>query len=195
MKPTHIAAIAALALGLAAPAARAHHSFSAEFDVNKPIKLQGTVKRVQWINPHTWIWIDVKKPDGTIEEWGVEAGTPNTLFRLGFTREALPVGTEIVVSGYEARDGAKRANGRPPGRADTAARERTTAAYAIVGEPIAWNVPTAHVRMVGSGAATLGACSARCPPHPASRSRSVKVVKVLCRTADNKLERPNVLLP
>jgi hypothetical protein len=120
MKPTHIAMIAAFAGLLTAPAARAHHSFSAEFDVNKPIKLQGTVKRVQWINPHTWIWIDVKKSDGTTEEWGVEAGTPNTLFRLGFTRDALPVGTEIIVSGYEARDGAKRANGRdmtlPDGR-------------------------------------------------------------------------------
>jgi hypothetical protein len=120
MKLTRIPTIAALALTVSASAALAHHSFSAEFDVNKPIKLQGTVKRVQWINPHTWIYIDVKKPDGTTEEWGIEAGTPNTLFRLGFTRDALPVGTEIIVEGYEARDGAKRANGRdmtlPDGR-------------------------------------------------------------------------------
>ncbi len=112
MRHIHIAILAAFALCVIATTALAHHSFSAEFDVNKPIKLQGTVKRVQWINPHTWIYIDVKKPDGTIEEWGIEAGTPNTLFRLGFTREALPVGAEIVVDGYEARDGAKRANGR-----------------------------------------------------------------------------------
>jgi hypothetical protein len=110
MRLTHIATTAAFALALTATTAGAHHSFSAEFDVTK----------VSWINPHTWIYIDVKKPDGTVENWGIEAGTPNTLFRLGFTRDALPVGTEIVVSGYEARDGAKRANGRdmtlPDGR-------------------------------------------------------------------------------
>jgi hypothetical protein len=112
MRHTPIAILAAFALCVTATAALAHHSFSAEFDVNKPIKLEGTVKRVQWINPHTWIYIDVRKPDGTTEEWGIEAGTPNTLFRMGVTREALPVGAMIVVDGYEARDGAKRANGR-----------------------------------------------------------------------------------
>ena len=102
------------------PAALAHHSFSAEFDVSKPIKLQGTVTSVKWINPHTWIFMDVKKADGSVENWGVEAGTPNTLFRLGFTRDAVKVGTEILVDGYESRDGSKRANGRdmtlPDGR-------------------------------------------------------------------------------
>jgi hypothetical protein len=118
MKLTSIATIATLTLGLTASAALGHHSFSAEFDVNKPIKLQGTVTRVQWINPHTWIYIDVKKPDGTTENWGVEAGTPNTLFRLGFTREALPVGAQILVDGYESRDGLKRANGRDMTLAD-----------------------------------------------------------------------------
>ena len=120
MKTKLFLGIAGLGLLLASVPAMAHHSFAAEFDVNKPITLQGTVTKVSWINPHTWIYIDVKKPDGTTENWGIEAGTPNTLFRLGFTREALPVGTEIVVSGYEARDGAKRANGRdmtlPDGR-------------------------------------------------------------------------------
>ena len=99
--------------------ALAHHSYSA-FEMAGTRVITGTIKKMDWTNPHTWIWIDVKKPDGTTEEWGVEAGTPNTLFRLGLTREALPVGTEIVVSGYEARDGAKRANGRdmtfPDGR-------------------------------------------------------------------------------
>jgi hypothetical protein len=115
-----IAIIAAVALGVTSPPAFAHHSFAAEFDVNKPIKLQGTVTKVEWINPHTWIHIDVTKADGSVEPWSIEAGTPNTLFRLGFTRDALKSGTVINVDGYEARDGSKRANGRdmtlPDGR-------------------------------------------------------------------------------
>jgi hypothetical protein len=98
----------------------AHHSFSGEFDINKPIKLQGTVTRVEWINPHAWIHIAVKKPDGAAESWAIEAGTPNTLFRRGFTREALKAGTEIVVDGYRSKDGTNKANGRdmtfPDGR-------------------------------------------------------------------------------
>ena len=106
-------------LSMAVPAL-AHHSFAAEFDMRQPIQLQGTVTKVRWINPHTWIHIDVKKPDGTVEPWEIEAGTPNTLFRLGFTRDSLKPGTVINVDGYLARDGSHRANGRdmtlPDGR-------------------------------------------------------------------------------
>ncbi len=120
MRAHGVAFLAAVGLGAAALPAAAHHSFAAEFDANKPIKLQGTVTKVEWINPHTWIHIDVKKPDGTVEPWSIEAGTPNTLFRLGFTRDAIKTGTVINVDGYSSRDGSRRANGRdltlPDGR-------------------------------------------------------------------------------
>ena len=106
------AVVVASAVALAGEAARAHHAFSAEFDFNKPVELKGTVVRVEWINPHTWIHIDVKKTDGAVERWMIEGGTPNTLLRRGLNRESLPVGTEIVVDGYRAKNGTNRANGR-----------------------------------------------------------------------------------
>jgi hypothetical protein len=99
---------------------RAHHSFAAEFDATKPVTLKGTVTRMEWINPHAWIHIDVKNPDGTIEKWMIEGGTPNTLVRRGFTKASLQEGTEITVEGFRAKNGKLRANGRdlilPDGR-------------------------------------------------------------------------------
>ena len=103
-----------------APPASAHHSFAAEYDANTPVKLTGSVTKMAWINPHSWIYIDVKKPDGNVESWAVEAGPPGTLIRAGFSKESLVPGTVIVVNGYRAKDGALRANGRditlPDGR-------------------------------------------------------------------------------
>jgi len=98
-----------------------HHSFSAEFDDSKPVKLQGTVKKVEWINPHTWITIETKSQNGAAAQtWEIEGGAPNAMFRRGFNKDSLPVGIEIVVSGYQAKDGSRRANGKdltlPDGR-------------------------------------------------------------------------------
>ena len=103
---------AAAALLLTASRAVAHHAFAAEFDAKQPITLRGTVTRVEWINPHTWIHIDVKEADGKVVEWMIEGGTPNTLLRAGVDRKSLPAGTEIVVEGYRAKSGLNRANGR-----------------------------------------------------------------------------------
>jgi hypothetical protein len=89
-----------------------HHAFSAEFDADRPVNLKGAVAKVEWINPHAWIHIDVKKPDGSVERWMIEGGTPNTLYRRGLTINSLPVGTEIVVDGFQAKDGSHKANGR-----------------------------------------------------------------------------------
>jgi len=110
MKPA--ALVLFLVLALAVKTASAHHAFAAEFDAKKPIKLRGTVTKMEWINPHAWIHIDVKKPDGAVEEWMIEAGTPNTLLRRGFTKDSLKAGTEVIVDGYQSKDGSLRANGR-----------------------------------------------------------------------------------
>ena len=113
MLKTFAAACGAIAIVAAgATVASAHHSFAAEFDANAPVKLRGVVTRMEWINPHSWLHIDVKNDDGTVTPWMVEGATPNTLFRRGFTKASLPVGTEIIVEGYRAKNGALRANGR-----------------------------------------------------------------------------------
>jgi len=90
----------------------AHHSFAAEFDIRRPVELRGTVTKVELINPHSWIHLEVADKDGNKEIWMIEGGSPNQLLRKGFTRNSLPVGTEIVAVGYQARDGGKRAVGR-----------------------------------------------------------------------------------
>jgi hypothetical protein len=114
MRATRAIVVASVGLLLAAATVTvsAHHAFAAEFDANKPVNFKGTVTKMEWTNPHTWLHVDVKKADGTVESWAIEAGTPNVLFRRGFTKESLLPGTEIVIDGYQAKDGSHRANGR-----------------------------------------------------------------------------------
>jgi len=90
----------------------AHHSFAAEFDDKKPLKLTGTVTKMEWTNPHSWIHLDVKNADGTVTPWMIEAGSPNALYRLGYNKNMLPVGTVIVVDGYHAKDNSNRGVGK-----------------------------------------------------------------------------------
>jgi Family of unknown function (DUF6152) len=113
-------AMSGLIVAAAVPAA-AHHAFGAEFDPNKPVLLKGKVTKVEWVNPHTWIHLEVVKTDGTKEVWMIEGGSPNSLLRRGVTRESVTVGIDLVVDGYQARDHTLlRANGRnityPDGR-------------------------------------------------------------------------------
>src|SRR5687767_15982874 len=115
MRTKLLGIVASVGLFAAVPVA-AHHAFNSEFDANKPVKVRGTVTKVERINPHAWIHMEVKKADGTVEKWMFEAGTPNTLMRRGLTKNSLAIGTEIVADGYQSKDGicepACKANGR-----------------------------------------------------------------------------------
>jgi len=104
--------VAGISLMLAAAPLRAHHAFSAEFDADKPLKLEGTLVKTEWMNPHAWLHIEVKKPDGKTEVWMIEGGTANTLMRRRISRDKHKIGEAIVVTGYQAKDGSMRANGR-----------------------------------------------------------------------------------
>jgi hypothetical protein len=111
---THLIGLAVGALGVVFGAlpVNAHHAFSAEFDNDKPIRLEGTVTKWEWINPHAWINLDVVNEDGEVEHWRIEGGAPNALIRRGWTKDSLPPGSEIIVEGYLARDGSQRASGQ-----------------------------------------------------------------------------------
>ena len=104
-------ALAGLVLAAYVPAV-AHHAFSAEFDPNRPVVLRGPVVRVEWVNPHTWIHLEVTNEDGSKTIWMVEGGTPNTLLRRGLSRGSIPIGAIIIVDGYQSKDRSARANGR-----------------------------------------------------------------------------------
>ena len=112
MKGRLISAVAAIAMMAGAASVMAHHSFAAEFDANKPVKLTGTVTKIEWMNPHAYFYIDVKDASGTVESWGLEMGSPNGLMRQGWTRNSLKVGDEVSVDGSMAKDGSKIANAR-----------------------------------------------------------------------------------
>ena len=120
MRKTLSILMAGVGMFLAIAPVWAHHAFSAEFDASRPLKLRGTVTQWELVNPHSWIHMDVKGQDGTVTPWMIEAGSPNSLFRLGFNKNSLPAGTEILVDGYQAKDGTNLAVGKnitlPDGR-------------------------------------------------------------------------------
>jgi len=112
MRTTALVAILGLGVLAAAAPAVAHHAFSAEFDADRPLQLHGTVTRTEWINPHSWIHIDVENEDGAVESWAIECGAPNALIRRGLNKNSIPAGTELVVDGFGAKDGSNTANAR-----------------------------------------------------------------------------------
>ena len=101
----------ALLAAFSAPSS-AHHAFAANFDANKPIRFEAVITKMEWINPHVWIHVDAKMPDGSVEQWMIEAGSPSMLFRQGLNKNSITAGMEVIVEGYQARNGSRRANGR-----------------------------------------------------------------------------------
>jgi hypothetical protein len=138
MKIKQIALIASACVILPAVPAWAHHAFAAEFDAKKPVHLEGVVTKVELINPHSWIHVDIKKADGSAESWMVEAGSPNVLLRRGFTKATIATGTPVVVEGYQSKDGSLRANGRditlPNGQKLFLGSQGTGAPYEATGD-------------------------------------------------------------
>ncbi|MBI2187033.1 MAG: hypothetical protein HYU37_07885 [Acidobacteria bacterium] len=120
MRHVQTTVLATIGLLAAAGPAVAHHAFASEFDAKRPVRFTAVVTKMEWINPHAWMHIEVKKPDGTVENWMIEAGSPNSLFRRGIDKNTVKPGMVVVVDGYQARDGSRRANGRdvtlPEGR-------------------------------------------------------------------------------
>jgi hypothetical protein len=112
MRTKLVVALAGAGLILAGVPAWAHHAFAAEFDAKRPVHFEGKVTKVELINPHSWIHVDVKNSDGTVTNWMFEAGSPNVLLRRGFNKNTIPPGTDVVVDGYQSKDGSNRANGR-----------------------------------------------------------------------------------
>ncbi len=138
MRRNMLVLVTAMALLMAAAPAPAHHAFSAEFDGTKQVNLRGTIARMDWINPHAWLHIDVKETNGAVTRWMIELGPPNSLIKRGWSKKSVPAGIEVLVLGYQAKDGAKRANGRditlPDGRKLFAGSSGTGAPYDAPGK-------------------------------------------------------------
>ena len=112
MRTTALVLVTTIGMGLAATPIVAHHAFSAEFDADRPMTLHGTVTKTEWINPHSWIHVDVTDDGGTVQSWAIECGAPNALIRRGLNKNSIPAGTELVVDGYGAKNGSNTANAR-----------------------------------------------------------------------------------